>query len=408
MKFKHILLLILLIIFIFPYTKSYSATSNLSLDCMSAILIDMDTGYILYEKHSKEKMYPASTTKILSSIIILENCGIDEKVTATTSAISQIPAGYSSAYIVPGEILTVNELLTLFLVHSANEAGYILAEYYAKSIDNFATLMNNKAKEIGCQNSNFLNPSGLHDDNHYTTAYDLSLIASYCMKNDIFRSIVSMKNCTIPATNKSNVRKYSNSNSLITPNSKFYIEECTGIKTGTTTQAKNCLISAFSKNNLNLICVVLGSSSNESRYKDSHTLFEYGYKNYAVQTVVNKNDILSSIEISNGTKETRNVDLILEDEINALVNLNKEIPEPVITLNNNLSAPISEKQILGTASYTINDITYTRNLLASHDVEKDNSLLILFGILLVTLIILILIIIIILKYKKKKKNEIIF
>ena len=189
MKFKHILILILLIIFIFPCTKSYSATSDLSLDCASAILVDMDTGYILYEKHSNEKMYPASTTKILSSIIILENCGIDEKVTATVSAISQIPDGYSSAYIVPGEVLTVKELLTLFLVHSANEAGYILAEYYAKSINNFAILMNKKAKEIGCQNSNFLNPSGLHDDNHYTTAYDLSLIASYCMKNDIFRSI---------------------------------------------------------------------------------------------------------------------------------------------------------------------------------------------------------------------------
>ena len=395
-------IIVYVIIFIFPCTKSYSATSDLSLDCASAILVDMDTGYILYEKHSNEKMYPASTTKILSSIIILENCGIDEKVTATVSAISQIPDGYSSAYIVPGEVLTVKELLTLFLVHSANEAGYILAEYYAKSINNFAILMNKKAKEIGCQNSNFLNPSGLHDDNHYTTAYDLSLIASYCMKNDIFRSIVSMKNCTIPATNKSNVRKYSNSNSLINPNSKFYIEECTGIKTGTTTQAKNCLISSFSKDNLNLICVVLGSTTNDSRYIDSRALFKYAYNNYAIKTIVNKHDVLNNIEISNGTKETRNVDLILEDKINALVNLNEEISEPVITLNNNISAPISQNQVLGTASYTINDITYTRNLLASHDVEKDNSLLILFGILLVTLIILILIIIIFLKYKKRK------
>lgn len=403
MKFKQIFILILLLIFIFPCNKSYSATSNLSLDCMSAILVDMDTGYVLYEKNSEEKMYPASTTKILSSIIIIENCDLDTQIKATSSAISQIPEGYSSAYIAPDEILSVKDLLTLFLVHSANEAGYILAEYYANSVDNFAVLMNNKAKEIGCKNSNFLNPSGLHNDNHYTTAYDLSLIASYCMKNNTFRNIVSMKSCAISATNKSNVRKYSNTNSLINPNSKFYIEECIGIKTGTTTQAKNCLVSAFSKNNLNLICVVLGSTTNDSRYVDSRTLFEYGYKNYAIQQIVDKHDILNTIEISNGTKETRNVDLIIEDEINALVNLNDEIPVPVITLNENISAPISQGQILGTVTYTINDITYTRNLLASHDVEQDKLLLIIFGILFTILIILILIIIIFLKTKKKKK-----
>ena len=405
MKFKRVLLLVILMFFLLPcfIANSTLATSDLPLDSNSAILVDMDTGYILYEKNSKEKKFPASTTKILSSIIIIENCSLTDKVTATYSTISQIPEGYSTAYIVPGEELSVKDLLTLFLVHSANEAGYILAEYYAQSIDNFSNAMNQKAKEIGCKNSNFLNPSGLHDDNHYTTAYDLSLIAAYCMKNNTFKEIVSMQNCTIPSTNKSSTRKYSNTNSLINPNSKFYLKECIGIKTGTTTQAKNCLISACSKNNLNLICVVLGSSSNESRYRDSRTLLDYGYKNYAIQNIANKNDILKTIEVSNGTKETRNVNLILENEIKGLVNVNEEIPEPIVVLNEKISAPISQNQILGTISYTVNDITYTQNLLASHDVEQDKSWLILFIILFI--ILLIIIITFILEFSKRKRRK---
>lgn len=176
----------------------------------AAILMDYKTGTVLYSKASEEKMYPASTTKILTAILALEKCNLDDVVTVSKSAISSIPSGYSSAYLSEGEEISVNDLISVFLVHSANDAGYVLAEHISGSIDEFANLMNEKALEIGCKNTHFTNPSGIHDENHYTTAYDLALIAKYCMQNSKFRNIVSMKTCTINSTNKFGIRKYTN------------------------------------------------------------------------------------------------------------------------------------------------------------------------------------------------------
>ena len=262
MKLKKILILLLIIFITLPCGISKAANEDeLNLSSESAILIDSNTGAILYGKNEDEKMYPASTTKILTSIIALEKCDLNEKVTASKTAISAIPSGYSSCYLSEGEEMSVKDLLTVFLVHSANDAGYILAEYISGTIENFAELMNQKANEIGCKNSHFMNPSGIHDENHYSTAHDLALIARYCMKNQTFRTIVSMQKCSVPATNKFDARTYTNTNDLLNPSSKYYIKDCIGIKTGFTSEAQNCLISGFSKNNLELIAVVLGASS---------------------------------------------------------------------------------------------------------------------------------------------------
>ena len=157
-----------------------------------AVLMEASTGKVLYGKNENEKLYPASTTKILTAIIALEKYKLTDRVTANNSAVMAIPSGYSNAAIQPGEALTVEELLQLFLIHSANEVGYIFAEDISGSIDNFADLMNKKAKEIGCKNTHFTNPSGIHNAEHYSTAYDMALIAQYCMKNETFRNIVSM------------------------------------------------------------------------------------------------------------------------------------------------------------------------------------------------------------------------
>ena len=354
-------------------------------------------------------MYPASTTKILTAILALEKCNLDDIVTVSKSAISSIPSGYSSAYLSEGEEISVNDLITVFLVHSANDAGYVLAEHISGSIDEFANLMNEKALEIGCKNTHFTNPSGIHDENHYTTAYDLALIAKYCMQNSKFRNIVSMKTCTINSTNKFGVRKYTNTNDLINTSSKYYLEECIGIKTGYTAQAKNCLISACSKDNMALICVVLGAnqlnSSESSRYEDSINLFKYGYSNYSVKTFANKDDVITNIEVKNGTKDTRNLDLTLEDSISGLIKNNLNIPDSTITLNDNISAPIAKGTVLGTISYTIDNNTYTKNLLASHDVEQDAVLLFIFKIILGIALFLILITILFSKSKKKRKKK---
>ena len=330
-------------------------------------------------------------------------------MTVHESAVSQIPAGYSSAYLTDGEEISVKDLLTVFLVHSANEAGYVLAEYISGSIEDFAKLMNQKAAEIGCTNSHFVNPSGIHDDNHYSSAHDLSLIARYCMQNSTFRNLVSLQSCTIKATNKSDSRYYVNTNDLINPSSKYYLEDCIGIKTGFTSEAKNCLISCCSKDNLELICVVLGASATDdgasARYIDSIALFDYGYSNYSIKNVAQKDEIVSTTQIANATKETRDLDLLLSDDLNVLVENNTDIPEPTIYLNENLNAPITENTVIGTINYSVNGVKYSQNLLAAHSVEKNDFLVSIFEIALVGVIFLILITALFSRSKKKKKRR---
>ena len=301
-------------------------------------------------------MFPASTTKILTAIIAIEKCNLDDAVIVQKSAISSIPAGYSSAYLSEGEQVTVRDLLQVFLIHSANEAGYVLAEHISGSVSNFADLMNSKSKEIGCTNSNFVNPSGIHNENHYTTAEDLAKIASYCMKNKTFRSIVSMKKCTIAPTNKSDSRTYKNTNDLINPSSKYYTPECIGIKTGYTSEAKNCLVAGFTKNGLNLISIVLGSPTiqgiSSTRCVDSITLCKYGYSNYEMKKFATKGETISSIDIKNGSKETRTLDLILENDVKLLSKADSSESNLNISLKENLHAPIKANDIVGTATYT--------------------------------------------------------
>ena len=237
-------------------TQSISSEPNLTLYSDAAILIDSATGKVLAEKNSNEKMYPASTTKILTAIIALENCKLEDKITASYDAVMSIPVGYSNAAIQPDETLSLEELLNLFLIHSANEVGMILAEHISGSVENFANLMNQKATEIGCKNTHFTNPSGIHNEEHYSTAYDMALIAQYCMKNETFRSIVSKPSCEVAATDKYEDRYFVNTNDLIRPSSQYYYEYAIGIKTGFTSQAKNCLIAASKKDNMVLLAML--------------------------------------------------------------------------------------------------------------------------------------------------------
>jgi D-alanyl-D-alanine carboxypeptidase len=198
-KIKKFIISFIILILLLPFSYSYadSETDNLNITAGAAILIDSSTGKILYSKNENEKMYPASTTKIMTAILTLENCNLDDVVTVEYEAIASIPSGYSVAALQPGEQLTVEQLLQVMMVHSANDAANVLAYYISGSIESFATLMNTKAAELGLENTHFVNPSGAHDDNHYTTAYDLAKIMQYCMKNTVFRKLAGLKSCTI-------------------------------------------------------------------------------------------------------------------------------------------------------------------------------------------------------------------
>ncbi len=266
---------------------------DLNIYSEAAILIEASTGKILYEKEAHAIKYPASTTKILTAILAIENCDLNEKAKASYEAVHSIKSGYSIANIQVGEEFTIGELIDVMLIHSANEAANVLAEHISGSVPEFANLMNQKAKEIGCLNSNFVNANGAHEDNHYSTAYDLALIAKYCMKNQEFKSRVAKMECSLPTTEIfDEPRVFRNTNSLMTRNSKYYYEYCNGIKTGFTTPAKNCLISGSNKYGFELISVILHAETTEdgqsARYLDTINLFEYGYDNFKKDEIVSE------------------------------------------------------------------------------------------------------------------------
>lgn len=384
---------------------------NSTIYSTGAVLLESSTGKMLYGKNENQKLYPASTTKILTAILAIENCSLTEKLTASNTAITAIPSGYSNAAIQPGETLTAQELLELFLIHSANEVGYIFAEHISGNIEDFATLMNKKATELGCKNTHFTNPSGLHDTNHYSTAYDMALIARYCMKNETFRSIVSKTSCTIEATDKYQERYFKNTNDLINPSSKYYYEYAIGIKTGFTSQAKNCLISASKKDGLELIAVTLGAEATEDgksgRYMDSINLFNYGFSNYKTQEIATASTVIDNITIDNATKDTKNLSLLLKDSITALTPTNLDLNKLnySIDLNENISAPIAEGDKLGKITYNIDGTTYSSDLIANHSVEESNNSLIILQVILAIIVILILFKLFSSKKKSSKRKK---
>lgn len=376
MKFKKKILYLLLIMIIL--TPLFSYAEEPSMASSAAILVETSTGKILYEKNAYEKMYPASTTKVMTAIITLEKCDLNEMATVSHNAIYSLPNGYVNANLQEGEEISVRDLMYALMVKSANDAAIVLAEHIGGSVEGFADMMNNKAKELGCKNTHFVNPNGIHSDNHYSTAYDLYLMANYGMKNEIFRNYVSTVSYTLPATNKypNNDRICLTTNDMIRTKSKYYNENVIGIKTGYTTEAKNCLISGAKKDDIELISVVLHSGTNSEglseRYVDTSKLFDYGFENFKFTNIIEKDSVIENINIENGNKKTRNLDLTAKDTLSAYVSkdFNSSDIKPEITLSENIVAPIRENDILGTATYTIDNIKYTTDLLASHDVEK--------------------------------------
>lgn len=380
LKWKKLIVLFLLImLMIFSTSFVFATSEEPSIISEAAILMDNNTGKILYSKNENKKMYPASTTKIVTAILTLENCNLDEVVTVSYDAAMSIPEGYSSAYLQIGEQLTVEQLLQLLLIHSANDAANVLAEYVGGSVESFVSMMNTKVNELGLSNTHFTNTYGMHNDNHYTTAQDLAIIMKYCMKNEDFRKLAGSASCAIPATNKFGTRSYTSTNELIIPNSSNYYPYLTAGKTGYTSQAGDCLVSCSYKDDLELICVVLGGKTVDgisTRFSETKTLYEYGYNNYSIKTLLNADNIVTQIEVSNGTKDTKNLDLLASNSINVL--LENTISEDELTFEINLKedikAPIEQGDNLGSVSYVIDGIQYETNLIASHSVEKSKLL----------------------------------
>ena len=381
---------------------------NISTKSNAVLLVDTKTGKILYSKNALTPLFPASTTKIMTAILTMENCQLSDVATVSHNAVYSIPYGYSHANLVEGEQLTVEQLLHVLLIPSANDAAVVLAEHIAGSVENFATMMNNKAKELGCLNTNFVNPNGIHNDNHYSTAYDLSLIGRYAMKFDDIMRIVKVPQYILPKTNKYNRedRIFNTTNGLVNKNDSDYYEYATGLKTGYTDKAGSCIVATAQKDNISLMAVILGSKSVDDRHDDCVNLFNYGFNNYSYKNIVTAGKVIDTININGATKETQSLNVITKNNINVLIKNSVDLNriEKNVEIKDNLTAPISKDAVLGTITYTINGEKYSTELIAENSVIKSDIEIILFRVLLI-LLIFILFIIIIGKLNKPKKRK---
>jgi len=401
MKLRNFFVIIFILSLFFNISASYADSNDVNISAESAVLIDSSSEKVLFSKDAERKMYPASTTKILTAILAIENCNLDDVVTVPYEAISQIPSGYSVAALQAGEQITVEQLLKVMMVHSANDAANVLAYHVSGSLEGFAGLMNQKVADLGLEHTHFTNPSGMQNENHYTTAHDLSLIMKYCMKNSTFRTLAGLKSCIIPATNKYEERIFKTTNDLLISDnrdvqSNYYYRYAIAGKTGYTTEAKNCLVSVANKDNFELISVVLGAgiypNNLSAKFIDTKAIFDYGYDNYAIRKIRDKNAIATQITVDTASKDTRNLDLLITDDITAIVSQKDFKTEftPEIKIQENLSAPIAQGQILGKIIYNIDGIEYSSNLIASHSVEKSTFGIFIFQVILIVLILFLL------------------
>ena len=370
---RNVLTSTLFLCIIFTNISTF-ATEELKVEAEAAIIAEPITGKIIYETESEEQNYPASVTKILTAILVLENCKLDDVATCSQTALSNIPSAYVVAPLMVGEEMRVEDLLYALMLKSANDAAYVLAEHVGKTTEGFSEMMNNKAKEIGCKGTHFVNPNGVHSDNHYTTAYDMYLIAKYAMQNEEFRKIVSTEEYTLPATNKYTAtdRVMKNTNYFLNKNSKFYNENVKGIKTGTTTQAGNCLVTDFEKDGIEFIAVILGAKTSDSKFTETEKMLDFAYENYEFTKMHDKDDVIRTVEIKKATKDTKNLVVLIDDTVEVLKKkeISKDDITPDIKINDNLEAPISKGQEIGTITYKVEDIEYSAKLIAGKDVVK--------------------------------------
>ena len=290
-----------------------------AIGAQAAILMDANTGAILYAKNIHEKLYPASITKLLSTYVAIQECELDEMVTFSEEAVHSINWWEDANMgVYAGSSLTLEEVLYGILVGSANEAAYAVAEHVSGNLESFSTLMNKTAKELGCLNSNFVTPNGIHDENHYTTAYDMALIAKAFFSNETLTKMSSTTRFDVPVTeNQTREGLILAAKSQLLPGKPYAYEPLIGTKTGYTDQARQTLVSCAEKNGLKLICVILKEES-PAQFTDTIELFNYGFENFEA---ISLDGINNEYAIDNHFF-TRDIDLLGNSK--TILSLNKD------------------------------------------------------------------------------------
>lgn len=291
------LLSLALLLGLFPQA-AYAAPAwpdNIAISAEGGIVMDADTGAVLYGKNIHEHYFPASITKILTALIIIENCNMDDVITFSHNAVYNVESGSSNAGLDEGDQLTVRDALYAMMLRSANEAANGLAEHCAGSVEQFAAMMNAKAVSLGCTESNFTNPSGLNDPNHYTTAYDMALIAMAAFSNETFVQIDSTLYYDLPVTkrNPDGLRIYPG-HKMLKKNLSQYYPGIIGGKTGYTSLAGNTLVTCAERDGMKLVSVIL--NGHQTHYTDTKALLDFGFQNFKSLKVADYDRKYSSIE----------------------------------------------------------------------------------------------------------------
>ena len=362
----------------------------MDVDATAAILVDPDSGEILYEKNAHEKRYPASITKVMTCLLTLEavdrgELSLEQVVTASENTFTGIGENASTADIKVGEQVRIIDLLYAAMIPSANEACNIMAEAVSGDVASFVELMNQRAGELGMEGTHFANAHGYHDDNHYTTAYDIYLMCREAMTHETFRTIVGSLNYTMPATNMHPEPRIVRSSNALISNFRitgYLYEYATGIKTGSTPEAGYCLAASATKNDRNLISVVLGcqrvpgttGSQGHTYFSESSRLLEWGFDNFSTQTMLDssKRDI-PEVDVTLGKQPS--VTLMPEGEISAL--LPNDVSQENFTYEYTIDAsvveaPVEAGQELGRITVSFNGREYgILPLVATSSVEID-------------------------------------
>ena len=260
------------------------AEGELQLASQAAVLMDADTGTVLYEKNMHEPLYPASITKLMTALLALQHLEPEQVLTVSQTAVNAVPRTSSHISLMAGEKLTVEEALYAIGMESANDAANVLAEAVAGSLEAFAAQMTETAQKLGALNTHFTNANGLPDSGHVTTAYDMALITTAALQQEGLAKYFSTVNHTFPATNLSNPRSFSNKDRLL-PGGQYYYEGVLLAKTGWTSSAQGTFAAAVKQGDTTLIAVTLKSPLLEDKYQDTHKLMDYGFTHYSAVKV---------------------------------------------------------------------------------------------------------------------------
>jgi len=344
---KKIFIILFTLTLFIPRVK---AEESLTLDSSSAILIDQQSGKVLFEKNSHDKLPMASMTKVMSMLIIMENIEngnlkYEDKVIISKNASGM---GGSQVFLQEGEEYKVKDLLKCIAVSSANDAVVAMAEKISGSVDAFVKLMNKKAKELGLENTNFANPHGLDNENHYSTASDMAIMSRELLKHEDILKFTSIYEDYLTKPDGSQVWLV-NTNRLV----RFY-EGVDGLKTGYTTEAGYCLTATAKKNNLRLISVVMRSTSSDARSKDTATLLTYGFNSFKSNTIFKKDQALGEIKVESG--KVNKVKVYLKEDVTEILGVTEKKGAYSVNIKvKKIKAPKKKNSVVGKAEIIDSD-----------------------------------------------------